>query len=74
MSSFKKRRVQSSFGGSTCEDETDCEPPEWRMELKRNGSGENVSPGAMDTNGSKEKCCHEGDCKGKTDGKSGTIK
>jgi len=69
--SGKKRRVQIPFGASG-EDDASCEPPEWRMELTRDGSGENISPDATESNDNKEKCSPDGS--GKSDGKSGSIK
>ena len=46
--------------GASCEDDADCDPPEWRMELTRNGPGENISPDAVNANDNKEKCSADG--------------
>ena len=71
MVQSKRRRVQTPLG-TPCEDESNCEPPEWRMELTRDVVGEDISPDAKDICDNKEKCSSEGS--GKIDGKSGTIK
>lgn len=71
MVQSKRRRVQASLETS-CEDDLNCDPPEWRMELTRDGgAGENISSDAKDTCNNKEKCSPDGS--GKSDGKSGTI-
>ena len=65
VSSSKKRRVETPVGGLESEDNADCGPPEWRMELTRDGSHS-----AIDN--TKEKCC--GDCSDKINGKPDIIK
>ena len=70
VSSFKKRRVETPVGGLESEDNANCWPPEWRMELRRSGSAENESPSALDN--TKEKCC--GDCSDKIKDKPDIIK
>lgn len=71
MSSSKKRRVQTPFGTSV-EDEADCEPPEWTMELKADRAGESSSPSAMDNKDKKDKLSP--DNSGKSDDKSEKLK
>ena len=70
VSSSKKRRVETTVGGLESEDNADCGPPEWRMELTRDGSVENESLSAI--NDTKEKCC--GDCSDKINDKPDIIK
>ena len=70
VSSSKKRRVETTVGGLESEDNADCGPPEWRMELTRDGSVENESLSAI--NNTKEKCC--GDCSDKINDKPDIIK
>lgn len=57
-------------GGLESEDNADYRPPEWRMELTRDGSVENESHSAIDN--TKEKCC--GDCSDKINDKPDIIK
>lgn len=70
VSSSKKRRVETPVGGLESEDNADYRPPEWRMELTRDGSVENESHSAIDN--TKEKCC--GDCSDKINDKPDIIK
>ena len=71
MVQSKRRRVQAPLETS-CEDDSNCDPPEWRMELTRDGgAGESISTDVKDTCDNKEKCSPDGS--GKGNGKSGTI-
>ena len=72
MSSSKKRRVQTPFGSSV-EDEADCEPPEWTMELTADRAGENASPSTMDIKQDKKDKLSP-DNSGKSDDKSEKLK
>lgn len=70
VSSSKKRRFETPVGGLEREDNADYRPPEWRMELTRDGSVEKESHSAIDN--TKEKCC--GDCSDKINDKPDIIK